>query len=253
MGYILAEILACLLLAGLIGAILGWWLRGGNKKEIALLKEKLEICEKESQSKIEQITQKYEQKIQVEHDLWNKKIKDLEKRYKKVDSIPLDTQKPIDTDIKEKQINSDIDTDDTDEDEFTNECYELEDIPGIGAGFALRLKKRGIFNSCYLANRFLNDDEATKKMAKKLDIDFNTLRAWAIMSDLMKHKGLNGDYAEILQAVGISNRDELRRADANHLYAKIQDYIKKYPTPSNLAHPTLDMIKNWIGLSRKDS
>jgi predicted flap endonuclease-1-like 5' DNA nuclease len=247
MGYILAEILACLLLAGLIGAILGWWLRGGNKKEISSLKKKLEICEKESRSRIEQITQKYEQKIQVEHDLWNRKIKDLESRYKADDSISSSAQKLTDTDMEEKQKNSDIDTG---KDEFNNECYELEDIPGIGAGFALRLKKRGIFNSCYLANRFLNDDEATKKMAKKLDIDFNTLRAWAIMSDLMKHKGLNGDYAEILQAVGISNRDELQRADANHLYSKIKDYIQKYPTPDNLAQPTLDMIKNWIKKDR---
>ena len=243
MGYILAEILACLLLAGLIGALIGWWLRGGNKKELSLLKEKLKRCEADSKSSIEQIREKYDQKLQVEHDLWNRKIKDLESGL--VGSSA--------TTATQAQKLSASNTDDKSNDgDFANECYELEDIPGIGAGFALRLKKRGIFNSCYLANRFLDDDKATKKMAKKLDIDFQTLRAWASMSDLMKHNGINGKYAEILQSVGISNRNELRRSDANHLFSQTKKYIEKYPTPDNLAHPTIDMIKEWINDSRND-
>jgi hypothetical protein len=33
-SYLLIEILACLLIAGLIGAVIGWLLRGGCNKKI---------------------------------------------------------------------------------------------------------------------------------------------------------------------------------------------------------------------------
>ena len=183
MGYILAEILACLLLAGLLGGLIGWWIRGGNKKEIEALRSELDACERESRAKIEDLTQHYEQKLQLEHDMWNKKLKVLEDEYSTKDTISNQPQHLI----QENRYTESLAVQNIDRkiEDHMVECYELEDIPGIGAGFAIRLKKRGIFDSCYLANKFLYDDEATKKMSKKLDIDFQTLRAWAIMSDLI--------------------------------------------------------------------
>ncbi len=244
MGYILAEILACLLLAGLLGGLIGWWIRGGNKKEIEALRSELDACERESRAKIEDLTQHYEQKLQLEHDMWNKKLKVLEDEYSTKDTISNQSQHLVQDNRYTENL---VDHDNTRKiKDHMVECYELEDIPGIGAGFAIRLKKRGIFDSCYLANKFLNDDEATKKMAKKLDIDFQTLRAWAIMSDLMKHPKISGDYAEILQSVGVRSREELRNADTYHLFSQVKDYIERYPTPDNLAHPSLEMIIEWV-------
>jgi len=258
MGYILAEILACLLLTGLVGGILGWLLRGGDKEKIKELQAEIDLCEDRCKKKIEEISNNYEHKIKTDHDLWQSKLKTIETEYgEKLNITPVTISNENSSKISEDTSSKLTLLDESDtkshfvlDDEFLKECYDLEEVPGIGTGFAVRLKKRGIFNSCYLANRFANDNSATKKMAKKLDIDFDTLKGWAVMSELMKQEGINGDFAEILQAVGINSKSELARSDAHHLYTKIKDYIDKYPRPTNLANPDINLVKNWIAQAK---
>ncbi len=52
MSYLLIEILACLLLAGLIGAVIGWLLRGGCNKKIS-------DCEEECRMKLNSLESSY--------------------------------------------------------------------------------------------------------------------------------------------------------------------------------------------------
>lgn len=53
MNYLLVEILACLLIAGLIGAIIGWLLRGGCSK-------KIKDCEEECRMKLNSLESNYD-------------------------------------------------------------------------------------------------------------------------------------------------------------------------------------------------
>ncbi len=247
MGYILAEILACLLLAGLIGGFIGWLLRGSDAKsqeEIEELQKQQMLREREYNEQIKALKDRCNEQLKNEQDFWKKKVKNLEHN----NSLRLKDEynsKQDSTDKSKESKNYIVSTSNS-QDFHLGECYELEEIQGIGPGFATRLKKRGIFNTCILADKFLNNDKEIEKISKKLDIDFNTIKAWAEMADLMRTKGVSGEFAETMHAIGIKSRDELRKQDANHLFAKLSEYKNRYPTESNIYIPTLEEIKNWL-------
>jgi len=242
MGYILVEIIACLLIAWLLGALLGWWLRGGCKND-------------NNNVDIDAIKKSYEDEIHNKQDFYNSKVKSIEDTYinklnianneietlkKELNSLKENKQKLFETNENTDRVQNAPIVNQKDKEK----CYELEEIEGIGPGFALRLKKRGVLNSCYLANKFLYDEHETKKLAKKLEINADTITAWASMADLMKIEGINSEYAEILQEVGIKTRYELSKEDPDKLYEKIENYKKKYPNGPDI--PDLNDIHSWI-------
>ncbi len=239
MGYILAEILACIFIAGLFGIFIGWWLRGSNKESKTSIDEEKKAFEKE----LSKVKDEYEAKLKSEQDFYSAKINEIElsckkqiKRYE--NELEKFTAKNQQTEtIKESNIVAEIN-------DPNEKCYELEDIQGIGPGFALRLKKRGVFNSCFLAKKFLFDDEATKRMSQKLDIDFDTIKAWASMADLMKIEGISSEFAETLQAIGIKTRQDLMFADPYHLFSELSSYKRKYPNGPDI--PDISIIKSWV-------
>ncbi len=257
MGYILAEIVACLMLAGLVGGIIGWLLRGKGKQTPDENKKLQEEKDGRCQEEIEALRNEYDEKLKSQKDFWVRKCQllegegssanlELDQPNNEVKSSDKDEKRSLDSKPKEKakkQTFLEAPTLSSDKDA---ECYELEDVQGIGPGFALRLKKRGVFNSCYLAEKFLTDEKATQKISQKLDIDFDTIRSWASMADLMRVKGVSGEFAEVLYAIGVENRMELRKADAYHLYAQLKEYYEKYPNSDNLDIPSVDEIKGWI-------
>ena len=57
MSFILGQILVCLLIAGLLGAIFGWLLRGGCSS-------KLRECEDECKMKLGSLESEYNSKLQ---------------------------------------------------------------------------------------------------------------------------------------------------------------------------------------------
>ena len=301
MGYILAEILACLLLAWLLGALLGWWLRGGCKDS-----------SKDNTDDINALKKRYEDELQSKQDFYNTKIKNLEDSYTLKLNQTESKIKNLQSNLKHSENSSDESSEDLkkihenqlqDKENFYDskiksiensyllklnqaeaekedlkseisklkslqenkqqlvdrdinhntpivnqkdkeKCYELEEIQGIGPGFALRLKKRGILNSCYLANKFLYDEHETNKISKKLEINSNVIKAWASMADLMKIDGISSEYAEILQEIGIDTRFELSKSNANDLHQKIKKYRDKYPNGPKI--PDIRDIKRWI-------
>jgi predicted flap endonuclease-1-like 5' DNA nuclease len=347
MGYLLAEILACLALAGLIGTFIGWWLRGGCKGKIDdntddafKLKDDSHATQKES---IEEIKIKHDAKLKSEHDFYNSKIKNIESDYDlklkksqneiealktELNSTKTELTNTNDTwklklkdhetklqnekqsfssnnDLKNdseiKRLNIELakskdelkksndtwgkmlkDTESkwehkvaglaavsagaaavaktalsTSSDTDTNsnykladniqrdvKCHTLEDIQGLGPGYAKRFKKRGIQNSCDLADKYLTDDTATHKASKKLRIDFDIIRSWASMADLMKIDGVSGVDAEIMQAVGINSREELVKIDIDETYQKMSKLDEKNHNITDI--PSLSNLRNWI-------
>lgn len=56
----------------------------------------------------------------------------------------------------------------------------------------------GINTTVDFANSFLNNKDATKKASSETKIDFDAIRAWASMADLMRLPGVDGQYAEVM-------------------------------------------------------
>jgi len=126
----------------------------------------------------------------------------------------------------------------------TDECYDIEEIEGIGPAFGKRFRGIGINTTCDLANAYLRDNGASKKASKKLDINLDAIKSWASMADLMRISGVGGQFAEIIQTVGISSRDALRKANAKTLYNKMEEYNAQHSIVPEV--PSQTMVESWI-------
>ena len=115
------------------------------------------------------------------------------------------------------------------EDTDLNGCYEIEEVEGIGPGYGKRLRKLGINTTCDLANNCLRDNKATKKISKSMQVDFDVVRAWASMADLMRLPGVGGQYAEIMQTCGVGSRKELTQTSVNSFKDKMEEFNSKNP------------------------
>jgi len=78
MNYLIVEILGCLVIAGLLGAILGWFLRGGCQKKLENnsldWQEKLRKDHLESKNKISLLEEKFLQQLQAKKDEYKIKV-----------------------------------------------------------------------------------------------------------------------------------------------------------------------------------
>jgi predicted RecB family nuclease len=130
-----------------------------------------------------------------------------------------------------------------------NECYEIEEVEGIGPGYGKRFRKLGINTTCDLANTYLRDNKAIKKASKKMGVDFDAIKAWASMADLMRLPGVDGQYAEIMQTVGLDSRKELTHISLNHLHELMVEFNAKNPIVPEV--PTMDMLVAWSSAAKK--
>ncbi len=130
-----------------------------------------------------------------------------------------------------------------------NECYEIEEVEGIGPGYGKKFRNMGVNTTCDLANKFLRDNGATKKASKQMKVDFDAVRAWACMADLMRIPGVSGQYAEIIQTVGVSSRKELTQMSVNSLQSKMAEFNAKNPIVPEV--PTVDMLVSWATAAKK--
>jgi len=130
-----------------------------------------------------------------------------------------------------------------------NECYEIEEVDGIGPGYGKRFRKLGINTTCDLANTYLRDNKAIKKASKKMGVDFDAIKAWASIADLMRLPGVDGQYAEIMQTVGLDSRKELTHISLNHLHELMVEFNAKNPIVPEV--PTMDMLVAWSSAAKK--
>jgi predicted flap endonuclease-1-like 5' DNA nuclease len=97
---------------------------------------------------------------------------------------------------------------------------KLTDIEGIGPAYAEKLKAAGIGS----IEKFLGIC-CTKKgrvdVAAKTGIDDARILKFANHADLMRIKGVGGEYAELLEAAGVDSVPELGQRKPENLHAKM--------------------------------
>ena len=86
MNYLLIQIFICLLIAGLIGLIIGWFLRGGCKKELRendnIWDTKLKNTNNTWNDKVQGLMIGKKSMIEKSNRPWEKKIKNMEEKLK---------------------------------------------------------------------------------------------------------------------------------------------------------------------------
>lgn len=122
----------------------------------------------------------------------------------------------------------------------------IDQIHSLDHRDATRLRKAGIRTTEALLKRASSRADRAR-LAAETDIATSDLLKWVNFADLMRIKGVGGEYAELLALCGVSTVKELRRRNATALTAKIHSLNHRKDLVKRL--PTEPMVSNWIELA----
>jgi predicted flap endonuclease-1-like 5' DNA nuclease len=113
-------------------------------------------------------------------------------------------------------------------------------IEGIGPKYAEALGEQGV-DSVEALLQAGATPKGRKELAEKSGIRAKLILTWVNHADLMRIKGVGGEYAELLEAVGIDTVPELARRNAKNLHAKAVEVneekklVRRIPSPEQVA------------------
>lgn len=122
----------------------------------------------------------------------------------------------------------------------------IDEIRSLSHKQATRLRKAGVRTTEALLRR-----AATRTLRSELSeetgIVTSDLLKWVNAAEMMRIRGIGGEYAELLSLCGVNTVRELRRRNATALTAKIHEVNGRKDLVSRL--PTETMVTNWIELA----
>jgi len=286
MSYLLAQILVCLLIAGLIGAIIGWLLRGGCSR-------RLRDCEDEWKMRVGSLENEYNSKVYESdintnhseaHTLYDHPSEHATLKKSEHDSditkaglvggvaaagagmasmaesaketLTSSNLGDVKTTLSKRNIYLDDDkislynengVDFTNGKDLEND-YDLQAIEGINHEQVKALKDLGIHTTDNLVNKLSKDSHEVTKVARTLNVKPEEVSSWVSMSDIIKLPGIDAKTAKLMQTVGISSLSELSVTNPLSLYNEMVVFNNK----SNIlsTEPSLDKIKSWTNIAK---
>lgn len=103
------------------------------------------------------------------------------------------------------------------------EVNKLIDVEGIGPVHAEKLKSAGAETTKDLL-KLAKTPAARKKLAEATGIGEALILKWANHADLMRIKGIGGEYAELLERVGVDTVKELAKRNADNLNEAVEKF-----------------------------
>ena len=86
--------------------------------------------------------------------------------------------------------------------------------------------------------------EGRAALAEKTEISDKLVLRWINHADLMRIKGVRGEYSELLEASGVDTIPELAQRKAANLYAKMVTVNEEKKLVRKL--PTEAQVTNWV-------
>ncbi|MGF1616749.1 MAG: DUF4332 domain-containing protein [Acidimicrobiia bacterium] len=119
----------------------------------------------------------------------------------------------------------------------------IDEVAGLGVRQATSLRKAGVKTS-----KGLIEEASTRAgrsaLSKKTGIPPRDLKSWVHHADLLRVKGVGGEYAELLVAAGVDTIRDLRRRNPTALVAKVISMNGSKKVVRRL--PTEAMVAGWI-------
>ncbi|MFO7547716.1 MAG: DUF4332 domain-containing protein [Acidimicrobiia bacterium] len=116
-------------------------------------------------------------------------------------------------------------------------------IVGMPPKSATKLRKQGVRSTEGLLRRTaVKKDRA--ELANHAGIDPDHLLGWALAADLMRVKGVGGEYAALLMAAGATTARDLRRRSPQALTTRLSEINEERRLVRRL--PTTAMVAAWI-------
>jgi predicted flap endonuclease-1-like 5' DNA nuclease len=129
------------------------------------------------------------------------------------------------------------------------EVNKLIDVEGIGPVYAEKLKSAGAETTKDLL-KLAKTPAARKKLAEATGIGEHLILKWANHADLMRIKGIGGEFAELLEKVGVDTVKELRKRNAENLHEAVEKFdlttspiVRRKPSKAN--------IQTWIRQAKR--
>jgi predicted flap endonuclease-1-like 5' DNA nuclease len=234
MSYLIQQILLCLIIAAVLGFIIGWLLRGISAK-------------------------------QREHDLTaecDKRIRGLKIRpaselvQQTTTAVPSESSNVAQTisavnenTYVENNVSAHNKTTGNKLREVALNQYAIEDIEGIGQGRGNVLREIGIATIQQLFDNYRQADGSRGDLASKLKIEEDIVRQWVSMADLMRIQGVGSQYSELLEATGVHSVPQLADQDALSLAEKMHQTNKSQHI-TVLALPGTSEVSTWITIAK---
>lgn len=223
MSYLLSQILICLLIAGLIGAIIGWLLRGGCSS-------KIRDCEDEWKMKMGSLESEYNSKLQREDATYASKEMQAATLKRHEEHIEAESPSYSYQDELKEKLNIAQNIENLEKNvETTLSTTTKATIAGVSAIGASALATRGIS---------LSEDKVN--LYAKHGVDFEKGEHLEDDYDIQALEGINHDYTQKLKTMGItSTKDFVKLAQENNSAEKIAKSLNIEPSK----------VTSWIGKS----
>ncbi len=101
-------------------------------------------------------------------------------------------------------------------------AYKIEEIEGIGPGYAQKLTLVNIRTTADLL-KSCSDPRGRETVSARTGISPAQLLKWVNLADLMRISGIGSEYSELLEAAGVDTVKELRTRNADNLAAALKD------------------------------
>ncbi|MDE6269945.1 MAG: DUF4332 domain-containing protein [Muribaculaceae bacterium] len=98
--------------------------------------------------------------------------------------------------------------------------YKVEQIEGIGPAYAAKLEAAGVKTTDDLLER-CGKPAGRKALAEETELSPKLILRWTNHADLMRIKGIAGQFAELLEAAGVDTVKEFRHRVAANLQPKL--------------------------------
>lgn len=126
--------------------------------------------------------------------------------------------------------------------------YPIEDIEGIGPAYAEKLGGADITNTEHLLDK-CGSAAGRKTIEEATGITAKLLLKWANHADLMRIKGIGGEYAELLEASGVDTVKEFKHRNADNLAAKMDEVNAEKKLTRQV--PNAGTLQGWIDQAKE--
>lgn len=119
----------------------------------------------------------------------------------------------------------------------------LLDVEGIGETYAEKLKAIGIRSTDALLKKG-STRKGRKEIAEQAGISPKLVLEWVNHVDLFRIKGVQEEYADLLEEAGVDTVPELAQRNPENLYKKLVEVNEKKKLVRQL--PSQNQVANWV-------
>ncbi len=118
----------------------------------------------------------------------------------------------------------------------------VRDLEEIGLTYTLKLEEEGIFSTLDLLHKTKLPKDR-KVLSEKTGISHELILRWANLADLMRIKGINEEFATLLEELGVDTVPELAQRKPENLYHLIDEVCVSKPY---VPKPSPEDVTSWI-------